>query len=501
MPQPTLAQILDAGMTLCRQNRFADAERLFRNATARFGENPIILNNLASILALQKKLDEAMAWHDRAISAEPTHALSHANRGKTLMSLQRFDEALESFRRVIELEPNNAGATGDLGVCLRRLNRDEESAKYFRRAIELSPQTASNHAYLGQVLWDLGQPNESLQSLRRAVELGPGDPKLHHALGMGLLLMSDLPNGWRELDYRWQTSDYAAIASPTSTPRWDGSPLKGRTIYIQPEQGLGDTLHFIRYAALLADNGGRVAVGTHRPLKELVATAPGVSAVAAEDEPLPPHDCWVGLMSLAKFFATDLSDIPANVPYIRADAAKVARWKERLANDSNFKVGLTWAGNPEHTRDRLRSMRLNDFAPMTKVHGVTFYSLQRGAGAEQAKSPPPGLNLIDLANELPSFSDTAAAVENLDLIISVDTALIHLAGAMARPVWTLLHYAPDWRWMLDREDSPWYPTMRLFRQKTYGDWGEVMERVSEELRRVGDACVATTEGKGHAGMG
>ena len=481
MAEPTLMQILDAGATFCRQNRIADAEQVFRHGAARFANNSILLNNLASILALQQKFDEAMTWHDRAVAADPNDALAHANRAKTLMTLRRFDEALTSLRRVDELEPKNADAILELGICLRRLHRDEESEKAFRRVIELAPQKAASYAYLGQVLWDLGKPVESLAALRRAVELAPHDPKIHHGFGMALLLNGDLPNGWREMDYRWQSNDYADIASPTSAPRWDGSRLNGRSIYIQPEQGLGDTLHFIRYAALLAKQGGRVTVGTHKPLKELVATVPGVSEVSAEGEPLPRHDCWVGLMSLPKFLKTDLTNIPADVPYVRADPKKVAQWKERLSREENFKVGLTWAGNPDHTRDRLRSMKLSDFAPLANAQGVTFYSLQHTAGAEQAKSPPPGMNFVDLADELPTFSDTAAVVESLDLMISVDTAVIHLAGAMAKPVWTLIHYSPDWRWMLEREDSPWYPTMRLFRQKVYGDWSEVVRRVAVEL--------------------
>jgi hypothetical protein len=253
---------------------------------------------------------------------------------------------------------------------------------------------------------------------------------------------------------------------------------------VYSEQGIGDTIQFVRYAPLLARRGARVILQCQPELKPLFQSLEGVDCVLSTSEALPPFDVQAPLLSLPLALGTTLESIPAQVPYLKADPALAEAWRAKLAPAGRcLKVGLAWAGNPKHRNDRNRSMPLSVLAPLAGVGGVRFYSLQKGDAAGQAKGPPPGMDLVDLTQELNDFADTAAFVANLDLVISVDTAAVHLAGAMAKPVWTLLPFFSDWRWLLDREDSPWYPTMRLFRQRTRGEWGGVVERVVKELDR------------------
>jgi hypothetical protein len=251
---------------------------------------------------------------------------------------------------------------------------------------------------------------------------------------------------------------------------------------LHSEQGFGDTIQFIRYAPLLARQGARVVVECQPELRSLLRGVEGVQHLLAQGEPLPPFDLHAPLLSLPLAFGTRLGSIPAQVPYLKADPALAEAWRGKVAGDGRrLKIGLAWAGSPARKGDRQRSVSLSALAPLAAVKGADFYSLQKGPAAEQAKNPPPEMRLMDLTAELKDFADTAALIASLDLVISVDTAVAHLAGAMARPVWTLLEFVPAWRWLLDREDSPWYPTMRLFRQPSRGDWGSVVRRVAEAL--------------------
>jgi hypothetical protein len=294
-------------------------------------------------------------------------------------------------------------------------------------------------------------------------------------------MRGDFERGWAEYEWRWKLQGIDPANGPFSKPLWDGSDLHGRRILLQGEQGLGDTIQFVRYVSEIAARGGRVLLSSKFELQRLFAHLKGIEQYIPPNEAIPPYDLHCPLMSLPLRLKTTLSTIPAPIPYLQAEARLAAQWREKLLSEPNLKVGICWAGSPVHTNDRNRSTVLESFAPLSRVSGVTYYSLQKGAAASQASRPPEGMRLIDLSPQLDSFDDTAAVISNLDLLISVDTSLVHLAGAMGRPVWTLLPFFSDWRWMLDRSDSPWYPTMRLFRQPRRGDWTTPIRQIIEAI--------------------
>jgi len=264
-------------------------------------------------------------------------------------------------------------------------------------------------------------------------------------------------------------------------PQWDGSDLAGKTILLFCEQGTGDVIQFIRYAPMVAARGARVIAYCDNPLKSLLTGTPGIGQVVGWDDPAPAFDEYIPLLSLPRVFCTRLDNIPASVPYLQLDTASVEQWRTRLGDAPGLKVGLAWAGTPTHRNDHNRSTSLAQLAPLTAVPNVKWFSLQKGPASEQTRNPPPGMNLIDLTEHLHDFSDTAAMIASLDLVITVDTAVAHIAGALAKPLWLMLAFMPDFRWLLDREDCPWYPTARLFRQKQAGDWEPVVKRLAEFL--------------------
>jgi len=265
-------------------------------------------------------------------------------------------------------------------------------------------------------------------------------------------------------------------------PQWDGRALEGRTLLLHAEQGLGDAIQFIRYLPLMSQRGGRIIIECYAELQRLFQIMAGRCQIVACGQPLPAFDLHCPLLSLPRVFGTTLSNIPHVVPYLHPDAEEARKWHHRLLWQSRLvNVGLAWMGNPAHKNDRSRSIKLARLAPLGQVPGVRFFSLQKGEAAAETKTPPSGMELVDWTQELKDFADTAGLIANLDLVIAVDTAVVHLAGAMGKPVWTLLPFVPDWRWLLEREDSPWYPTMRLFRQNSWGDWDSVITRVVDAL--------------------
>jgi hypothetical protein len=335
------------------------------------------------------------------------------------------------------------------------------------------------HIDLGLTYRQLRRLDESVALLRRAVGLWPNHSTAHFNLGLALLEKGEFEEGFREYEWRWGLAEFASRRRTFLQPEWDGSELGGRTILLYTEQGLGTSVQFARYASLVADRGGGVIVQCPARLANLLKTVPGVWRVVSGSESVPNFDVHAPLVSLPRLFGTTLNSVPAHFPYVSVDKARLAAFDRCLGQVTGFKVGLVWRGNPKP--DPARSCALSEFAPLRRVEGVMFYSLQIGEGAEEAGRPPAGMRLVDLCALQKDFADTAAAISRLDLVISVDTSVAHVAGAMGKPVWTLLPYLSDWRWMVDREDTPWYPTMRLFRQTRQGEWGAVFERVAREL--------------------
>jgi tetratricopeptide (TPR) repeat protein len=466
-------------LVLRAQNQLDDAAACFRRALELKPDFAEAHNNLALVLTEQNQFDLAAACCRRALELKPDFAQAHNNLGLVLHEQNRLEEAAACYRRALELKPDFAQAHNNLGLVLRDQNQLEEAAACFRRALELKPDFAQAHKNLALVLQEQNLLEEATACYRRALALKPDFAEAHYNQGLTWLLMGRFAEGWSGYEWRWKRkgNEERILAEP----RWTGSPLAGRTILLHSEQGLGDTLQFIRYAELVKRQGGTVLIEVHPALASLLARCPGVDRVIAGGEPLPKFDVHLPLLSLPRVFGTSLETVPAKVPYLLPDAASLEKWKRELGAETGFKIGIAWQGNPAHRADRFRSIPLARFAGLARMRGVHLYSLQMGAGREQLSALAGPLPITDLGDRLGDFDHTAAIVRNLDLVITCDSAPAHLAGALGVPVWVALAFAPDWRWMLDRGDSPWYPTMRLFRQNAPGDWEGVFERIQGAL--------------------
>jgi Flp pilus assembly protein TadD len=479
-------QILGRALEHHQAGRLKEAEALYRQILAKQPNEPDALN-LLGVLAMQTgRYDLAVNLIQRGIVARPDFAEAHFNLGYAHQHHGRLDDAIASYRRALDLNPEYPDGYNNLGNALRSKGNFDEAIACYRRALALRPDHLDAHNNLGAALQESGGLEEATTSLgeavacyRKAIELNPTFADAHFNLGMALLLLGDFERGLPEYGWRWKCKEFASQRREFPQAQWDGGDLRGRTIFLYTEQGLGDAIQFLRYCRLVSERGGKVIVECQPALKRLLRGVAGIEQIVGRGEPLPHFDVQCPLLTLPLVLATTRQNIPSLVPYLKADEQAVKRWAQRFASDDRrLKVGLCWAGSPKFRADQLRSPReLALFAPLGKVQGVSWYSLQKGAAAEQAKHPPAGLNLVDWTSELADFADTAALIANLDLVVTSDTAVAHLAGALGKPVWTLLSFVPDWRWMLDRADSPWYPTMRLFRQPKPGDWRSTIDQV------------------------
>jgi len=428
------------------------------------------------------RLAEAEAIYRQILTVQPQHADALHLMGVIAHQAGRNDVALDLIRHAIALAPNFSAAYDNLGTVLREQGRVDEAIIAHRHATTLAPSDPETHYNLGNALKAKGQMDEAVASYRKAIFLDPHNPKTHYNLALTLLLQGHFSEGWEEYEWRWKWNDFPSPRRNFVQPQWDGDRLEERTVLLHAEQGFGDAILFIRYLPLVLKQGGKVVIECHPELQRLFQGMVPDVPVIARGRTLPPFDTHCPLLSLPRIFATDLTNIPNHIPYLRADAVASDLLRERLADHSApFNVGLVWAGNPSHTNDRNRSLRIASLTPLAEVPGVRFFSLQKGDAATEAGTPPAGMELIDMAGQLNDFADTAAIIANLDLVITADTAVAHLAGAIGRPVWVLLPFVPDWRWMLEREDSQWYPTMRLFRQPAIADWDSVIRRAAAEL--------------------
>jgi tetratricopeptide (TPR) repeat protein len=430
---------------------------------------------LAAALRESGHPDEALAQADAALALAPDLPAARQARGECLRKLGRPEEAEAVFRALTEARPDDADAWNDLGNPLRELGRLDESEACYRRALALRGGFAEAHANLGNVLKDQGRVEPARASMAAALRLRPDYAEAHFNLATLHLLAGEWEAGWREWEWRFRCYP----VPPRPMPRWDGTSLDGRTLLVHAEQGLGDTIQFARLAPL-AGAGGRVVLTVDRSLLRLFATLDGVSAVVAGDAPPPAADVHCPLMSLPLALRITPATLPAAPPYLHADPVGVAAWRARLAPLPGLRVGLVWAGNPAYPNDRHRSMPLAALAPLA-MPGVSLVSLQKAP----ADPPPAGMGLHDWTDELTDFADTAALMTALDLVIAVDTAALHLAGALGRPVWLLNRFDTCWRWMLGDDGSPWYPTLRQFRQPRPGDWEIVVAAVRAALIKQG----------------
>jgi tetratricopeptide (TPR) repeat protein/glycosyltransferase involved in cell wall biosynthesis len=488
--------VTNLAVALSEQGLLDEALATLQRAIEIQPENADAHNNLGVVFKKQRKLDDAVASFQRAVDCRPNYAQAHSNLGVALGELERFEEALVSLQRAVALKPDFADGHNNLAGGFRNLNRTDEALASAERALALKPTYRDALHNLAIIQGDQDRLEDSIATLRRIVDLTPDHPEGHFGLALALLFAGEFEEGLVEYEWRWRCADFATGRPQFAKPEWDGSPLDGRTILVSAEQGLGDTLQFARFIPRLAASGGRVILMCQRELIRLLQSLECVHELVERGQPLPEFDVHVPLASLPYLFGTRLDTIPASAQYLRADPDLVADWSEKLPVRRGMRVGIVWGGNPDFKNDRRRSITLDLLAPLARVPGVQLIALQKGSPAAQAATPPEGMSLANLGPMLTDFADTAAVLEQLDLVITVDTSVAHLAGALGRPVWILLHSAPDWRWLRYREDSPWYPSVRLFRQHQLGDWRGVIERVQGAL-----AEVASTVGPQHTVAG
>ncbi|MDP9174918.1 MAG: tetratricopeptide repeat protein [Planctomycetota bacterium] len=474
------------GALVCAKD-IPGAEQCFRRALELRPDYAEAINNLGNIFNERRELEFAQNAYKQAIALRPDYADAYNNLGNAYFDDGQFDRAEAAFRGALAQNPNHVDATNNLGRTFFELGRLDDALACFHQACSLQPDYVDGYINIANVRYQQCRLDESITYVRKALELNPGSASAHWNLGLTLLCRGDFSEGWKEAAWRSRVKELGGTCREFSQPIWDGGDLQGSTILLHAEQGFGDTLQFIRYLPMVQAKGGKIVVDCRPELMNLLQASFQVDQWCVTDQPLPHFDLHCPLLSLPMAFATTLATIPNEFPYLQPDEATMKVWQSRLKDVKGLKIGLVWAGRPEHRNDRNRSIALSLFAPLMQVPGLTLVSLQKfeAKPVDQqlpALTPPPGMELIDWTSELSNFADTAALISSLDLVIGVDTSVVHLAGALGKPVWVLLPFAPDWRWMLDRDDSPWYPTMRLFRQRQRGDWNRSMEDIVGALK-------------------
>ena len=461
------------GNALMMQGRFAEAVLSYEQCLQLRPDFAECQSNLGMAMAEQGEFTNAVEHYRQALSLNPDLADANYNLGNALRELGHWDDAEYSYRRALRSNPDWPEAHTNLGLIAVEQGNYEEAVASHQTALRLNPVFAEAHNNLGIVLERQAKIGESLHCFDRAIEHHSDFAQAHCNRAQIWLLAGDFVRGWREYEWRWKVPGFRLIPAP----EWDGSPLDGAPILLHAEQGFGDALQFIRYASLVRHIGGRVIVSSPPELSRLLATTPGVEQVVTDGDALPSVRVHAGLMSLPRIFGTSLTSIPADVPYLFADRELVAARHRELRGAPGFTIGIAWRGNPRHPNDPQRSIALDRFLSLSRIPGVRLVSLQKGAGAEETEHAGGRISVPPLGD----FMDTAAVMMNLDLIITVDTAVAHLAGSLGLPVWVALPVSSEWRWLQNREDSPWYPTMRLFRQSRPGEWEDVFENMAKEL--------------------
>jgi tetratricopeptide (TPR) repeat protein len=466
------------GVAAYKRGQYEQAYELIGKAVAGNTQSAELQNSLGSVYKALGRIDEAEAAYERAVELSPDCADAYYNLGNCLAARGQYEDALTQYEKALGLKPDDAFVHYNMGVALQKLGRHEEAIASYGEVIRLNHDPVAAYEAMASSEQSLGRYDEALNCLRRALEHEPDCARIHTQLGMFLLQAGDFEQGWREYSQRLRDTSWAK--SYAGVPMWDGSRFGGKRLLIRCEQGLGDNIQFARYVPMVKERGGTVILGMYKQLFELMKSVEGADEVIASNKSVQ-IDMFVPLLELPRIFGTRLETVPGRVPYLHADPAKVEYWRARLAGEG-FKVGIAWGTSEADINSYRRRCELRHFAKLGEIRGVRLYGLQKGATTEQLKGLPYNIAIINLGDEFEDFSDTAAAVENMDLVISVDTSVLHLAGAMGKAVWAALLHVPDWRWMAGRDESPWYPTMRLFRQPQIGQWEAVFERMAGELR-------------------
>jgi Flp pilus assembly protein TadD len=471
------------GVLNFQRRRMVDALRLLSEALRINSSSADAMSNLGLALQATGRCDEAIASYRNALRLKPDHPEILYNLGNACLELGRIAEALSSYDSVLAIAPGHVGALVNRGNALLRFNRPVEAIANYDAALAAMPGHPQILTNRGHARRRLDRPREALADFTAALAAAPQFAEAHFEAAMTHLALGDFDAGWQAYEWRWKTAAFAGYRRQSATPPWLGDqPISDKTILLEAEQGFGDTIQFIRYAPLLTGRGAKVICAVQPELQPLLSQLEGIT-LTASGEPLAAFDLHCPLLSLPLAFRTRPATIPASVPYLTAAEDRLAYWRDRLP-PGRRRVGFVWSGSPSHKNDLNRSIALARLAALFRDPPVRCFSLQsdlRAADGEVLAGLP---HLVDLGRGIRDFADTAAIIALLDVVISVDTAVAHLAGAMGKPVVILLPYAADFRWMRNRDDTPWYPTAKLFRQPSFGDWDSVIARVADELRRL-----------------
>lgn len=470
------------GVVACQQGRLDEGIALYRRALALHPGYVSARENLSVALWKQGKqlIEEAIASYTQIITFDPKNQQAYHNLGVILIEQGKLDEALSYYLQAVSVQPNDAAALNTIGTILQQQGKAITATTYHRRSLAIRPDYPDALNSLGTALQDQGQAEEAMLCFDRAITLNPTDANAHYNRSLTLLMEGNYHEGFPEYEWRFKTREFPPC--PFRQPVWDGSDLTGRTMLLHAEQGLGDTIQFIRYAAIVAQRGGRIVLTCHQPLMRLLSTVPGIDEQVPLGYPTPNFDVYAPLMSLPGIVGTTLETVPASIPYLTPPSdTHLCLDLQGQSHTPRLKVGLVWSGGHLYKKNQSRSCPLKHFQPLLQLPDIAYYSLQKGIAQTGLAELGWDAQVQELGSQLNDLADTAAAIAQLDLVITVDTSIAHLAGALGKPVWVLLTYLPDWRWMLHREDTPWYPTMRLFRQTEPDDWQGVLDQVSQAL--------------------
>ncbi len=485
--QPNLPEAAyNLGNALFEKKQFDAATESYRRAIALRPTYAQAFVGLGNALTENKRVDEAAAMYRRAVVLRPDMNDAHYNLGNALRMLEQNEAAVACYQRAIALKPDHLEAINNLACTLQQMGQLEAALDCLGQARAAHPNRARVHSNLANILAEAGRWDQAIAGYEQALAVQADFHEARFNMALALLMKGDFERGWAEYESRWKCEAFPSPLRYTQRPQWRGEPLNGKRILLHAEQGFGDTIQFARYVPMVAARGGTVIFQVQTALQRLLQHTPGADRVVVDDLTSDEFDVQCPLWSLPLVFGTRLETIPPIGPGVFIDPLDQQKWKSRLAGirqpDHRMNIGLIWSGSPNFPHNYRRSTKLEKLAPLAQVPGVTFISLQKGPAAGQAKHPPAGMRLCDWTDELHDFADTAALMSELDLVISTDTGAAHLAGLIGKPTWMLLMFAPDFRWLRQREDSPWYPTVRLFRQPKAGDWETPLRRIVELLK-------------------
>ena len=473
------------GLALQALKRLDKALESYGNALAIKPDFAEAYYNGGNVLRELKRLDQALASYDKALAIKPDFVEAHYNRGTVLRGLKRLDEALASYDTALAINPNYANAHHNRGIALRELKRPDEALASYDKALAIKPDFADVYCNRGVALTDLRRLDEALADYDKALAIKPNFADAHFSKSALLILVGRYLEGWSLYEWRLKQDETKAAYYTFSKPAWRGhEDVQGKKLLIYAEQGFGDVIQFCRYLPQLHELGADLIVEVPKRLVTLISTLKCPMSVFAKGAQLPTFDTYCPMMSLPHIFKTTVETIPAETPYLFSDAEKVQRWQEKLGSKDRLRIGLVWSGSKSHKDDFIRSIALERLLPITNLPSMELHSLQKEyqqADFEILKQYP---EIRQHQDEFGDFSDTAALIECMDLVVSVDTSVAHAAGAMGKPVWILLPFSPDYRWMLDRRDTPWYPTAKLYRQPHFDDWQSVITMVQQDLVKL-----------------